>query len=111
MAHLRFAFLERPAVTVSCFVRAVEGQVAEARIAVGSVGVCPVRVPRGEALLVGCDAFHVDVARLDAAGRAAADTADPIADGNGSAEYKRDLVRVLVGRCFRAAVAQLPALV
>lgn len=109
MAHLRYAFHERPAATVSCLIRVVDERVAEARIAVGSVGVRPVRVPSGEALLVGCDGAHFDVATLDAAGRAAADAAEPVSDANGSAEYKRDLVRVLVGRCVVAAVHRLAA--
>jgi carbon-monoxide dehydrogenase medium subunit len=81
--------------------------VAEARIAVGSVGIRPVRVPIGEAILVGAEAASVDPAALDAAGRAAAEAADPVADSNGSPDYKRDLVRVLVGRCVRTAVEPL----
>ena len=110
MAHLRFAFHERPAATVSCLIRVVDGRVAETRIAVGSVGVKPVRVPIGEALLIGADAANIDPATLDAAGRAAAEAADPVTDANGSPEYKRDLVRVLVGRCVRTAVEPLLAL-
>ena len=109
MAHLRFAFHERPAATVSCLIRVVDGRVAETRIAVGSVGVKPVRVPIGEALLIGADAANIDPATLDAAGRAAAEAADPVTDANGSPEYKRDLVRVLVGRCVRTAVEPLLA--
>jgi aerobic carbon-monoxide dehydrogenase medium subunit len=109
MAHLRFAFHERPAATVSSLVRVVGGRVVEARIAVGSVGINPVRVPIGEALLVGADAANLDPALLDAAGRAAAEAAGPVADANGSADYKQDLVRVLVGRSVRAAVQPLLA--
>ena len=53
MEHLRFAFHERPAATVSCFVRVSNGRLEEARIAVGSVGIVPVRVPEGEGMLAG----------------------------------------------------------
>jgi carbon-monoxide dehydrogenase medium subunit len=109
MAHLRFAFHERPAATVSCLIRVVNGRVAEARIAVGSVGIKPVRVPIGEALLLGADAANIDPVTLDAAGRAAAEAADPVTDANGSPDYKQDLVRVLVGRCVRTAVEPLLA--
>lgn len=105
MAHLRFAFHERPAVTVSCLAQVVDGRIAAARIAVGSVGVSPVRVPNGEVLLADLDAAHPDPSALAAAGQAAADASDPVADSNGSAEYKRHLVGVLVGRAVRAAVA------
>jgi carbon-monoxide dehydrogenase medium subunit len=104
MAHLRFAFHERPAVTVSCLAQIVNGRIATARIAVGSVGVTPVRVPDGEAMLGGLDAALPDPAPLAAAGQAAAEASDPVADANGSAEYKRHLVGVLVGRAMRAAV-------
>ncbi len=103
-AHLRFAFHERPAVTVSCLARVVDGRIADVRIAVGSVGVTPKRVPDGEAMLTDQDADPDPVA-LAAAGRAAAEASDPVADSNGSADYKRHLVEVLVGRAVRAAVA------
>jgi carbon-monoxide dehydrogenase medium subunit len=105
MAHLRFAFHERPAVTVSALVRVEVGQVAEARVAVGSVGVVPVRAAAAEAMLVGLDANHPDAAALATAGEAAAQASDPVTDANGSAEYKRHLVAVLVGRAVRAAIA------
>lgn len=105
MAHLRFAFHERPAVTVSCLVQVVDGRIAVTRIAVGSVGVSPVRVPEGEALLIDQDAADPDPGALAAAGVAAATASDPVADANGSAEYKRHLVGVMVGRAVRAATA------
>lgn len=108
MAHLRFAFHERPAVTVSSLVRVAGGQIAEARIAVGSVGVVPVRAVASEAVLVGLDATQPDAAALIAAGEAAAEASDPVTDANGSAEYKRHLVAVLVGRAVRTAIANGP---
>jgi carbon-monoxide dehydrogenase medium subunit len=104
MAHLRFAFHERPAVTVSALVRVADGRIAESRVAVGSVGVRPVRVPEGESLLAGAEAANPDPALLAAAGEAAAGASDPIADANGSADYKHHLVGVLVGRAVRAAI-------
>lgn len=109
MAHLRFAFHERPAVTVSCLVRVADGQVAEARVAVGSVGVVPVRATAAESTLVGIDAGIPQTSALAAAGEAAAEASDPVADANGSADYKRHLVAVLVGRAVRLAIANGPA--
>jgi carbon-monoxide dehydrogenase medium subunit len=105
MAHLRFAFHERPAVTVSCLVQIEDGQIAETRIAVGSVGARPVRVPGGEAMLVGLDAAQPDPDVCAAAGLAAADSSDPVADSNGSADYKRHLVAVQLTRALRAAIS------
>ena len=109
MAHLRFAFHERPAVTVSCLTRVVDGRISEARIAVGSVGVSPVRALDGEALLIDLDASDPDAAAMAAAGTAAAIASDPVADANGSVEYKGHLVGVMVGRAVRAAIADAQA--
>ncbi len=108
MAHVRFAFHERPAVTVSCLIRLDRGRISEARIAVGSVGVRAVRVPDGEAALLDQDAAFLDRDALVIAGRAAAEASDPVADSNGSADYKRHLVGVLVGRAVRAAIGEAP---
>lgn len=105
MAHLRFAFHERPAVTVSCLVQVADGRIASARLAIGSVGVSALRVRESEALLAGLDAAQPDPSALALAGQVAADASDPVADSNGSAEYKRHLVGVLVGRAVRAAIA------
>ena len=106
MAHLRFAFHERPAATVTCLVRVADGAVAEARIAVGSVGARPVRAGTAEALLVSADPARLGDGVLDEAGRLAAQAAEPDTDPNGSAEYKADLVRVLVGRALREAMSR-----
>lgn len=105
LCHLRFAVHERPAVTVSCLVRVTGGTVTEARLAVGSVGILPVRVPEAESLLAGLAASEPDPAVLAAAGRAAGGASEPVSDTNGSAEYKRHLVEVLSGRALRAAAA------
>jgi carbon-monoxide dehydrogenase medium subunit len=104
MAHLRFAFHERPAATVSVFARVAVGAIAEARVAIGSVGLQPVRAPEAERLLVGLRADDLDPAVLRAAGEAAATASEPDDDANGSAEYKANLVAVLVGRAVRQAV-------
>ncbi len=108
MTHLRFAFHERPAVTVSCLVQVIDGRVADARIAVGSVGVKAVRAADAEASFIDQDATRPDPAVLTAAGEAAAEASDPVADSNGSVEYKRHLVGLLVGRAMRAALADAP---
>lgn len=108
-SHQRFAFHERPAVTVSCLARVRDGTIAEARVAIGSVGAAAVRVPEAEALLAGLAADDPDPAVLAEAGRIAAAVSDPVEDANGSVEYKRHLVGVLVGRGLRSAVADATA--
>jgi carbon-monoxide dehydrogenase medium subunit len=105
-AHMKFAIHERPALTVSCLVRAEQGRVAEARIAVGSVSAVPARVPEAETALLDLD-LKTDKAALAQVGEAAADASTPIADANGSVEYKRNLGRVFVGRCCREALGRV----
>ena len=106
LVHEKFAMHERPALTVSCFMRADDGQIAETRIAVGSVSATPTRVPAAEGVLVGLH-LRPEADRLAAAGEIAADAVEPFADLNGSVEYKRNLVRVLVSRCCTTALERL----
>jgi carbon-monoxide dehydrogenase medium subunit len=106
VVHRKLAFHERPAVTVTCLARVDAGRVAEARVAVGSVGVVPVRAADAERLLRGLDAAAPEPDVLTAAGDAAAVASRPVDDANGSAEYKSHLVGVLVRRTFAEALAQ-----
>lgn len=97
MSHLRFAFHERPAATVSAWVAVREGRIRAARVAVGSVGVVPVLAPSADEL-VGQPAESLDAALLDAIGRAGAEASEPVTDSNGSDDYKLALVQTLIGR-------------
>jgi carbon-monoxide dehydrogenase medium subunit len=100
IAHRKLAFHERPAATVACAVRAAGGTIAEARIAVGSVGPRPVRADEAERLLAGKPA---EADGLEEAAAAAAAAAGAVEDANGSVEYKENLVRVLVRRALAEA--------
>jgi carbon-monoxide dehydrogenase medium subunit len=103
VAHRKLAFHERPAATVACRVRAESGTVAEARVGVGSVGPRAVRATAAEQALAGVSVE--DGERLAQAAALAAEAAGAVEDANGSVEYKEQLVRVLVERCFRDALA------
>lgn len=105
LVHRKMSFRERPAITVATSVTVIDGAVAQARLAVGSVGVAPVRLRGAEPALVGADASSPEEQRLSEFAQNAAEEAQPVADANGSVEYKRQLVRVLVGRCAREAVS------
>ena len=108
IAHEKMSLHERPAVTVTCLARVDDGQVTSARVAVGSVGNRPQRALDAEAALVGAACGCARRSRATAA-EAAAEAADPVEDANGSVEYKRQLVRVLVARCARTAVERARA--
>jgi aerobic carbon-monoxide dehydrogenase medium subunit len=103
--HAKFSVHERPTATVACLVRVEDGLVAEARVAIGSVGARPVRASAAEELLTGVSANKLDPNLLGQAGEKAAEAAGPVDDAGGSADYKAQLVRVLVERAVREAVA------
>jgi carbon-monoxide dehydrogenase medium subunit len=72
----------------------------EARIALGSVGVTPLRATSAERLLRG-EALSESL--LQAAGEAAKAAVDPLSDHRGSAAYKREMTAVMVGRALGQA--------
>ena len=101
VAHRKLAFHERPAATVACAIRVDDGAVAEARIAVGSVGARAVRATTAERALAGRAVG--DEAAVAEAAALASEASQAVDDPNGSAAYKEQLVRVLVARCFADA--------
>jgi carbon-monoxide dehydrogenase medium subunit len=72
----------------------------EARVALGSVGVTPLRATSAERLLAG-EALGAGLLR--AAGEAAKTAVDPLSDHRGSAAYKREMTGVMVGRALGQA--------
>ena len=72
----------------------------EARIALGSVGVTPLRGMAAEALLSG---QRLSESLLQAAGEAVKGVVDPLSDHRGSAAYKREMTGVMVGRALTQA--------
>jgi carbon-monoxide dehydrogenase medium subunit len=75
--------------------------VRDAAIVISAATEKPTRLAGVEALLRGA---RVDNALLRQAGDAAAEEAELISDGQGSAAYKKQLVRVYVARALRAAL-------
>ncbi len=77
--------------------------VRDARIVMGGVGATPLRAKAAERLLVG---KKLDDRLLEEAGIAVAQEADPTTSVDGSAEYKREIVRVLAEEIIGRAVAR-----
>src|SRR5216683_1167639 len=73
----------------------------EIAIALGCVGLLPIRVREGESLLRG---QQITPKLIESAAEAARAAADPQPDMRGSAEYKRQLVGALVKRATEAAL-------
>ena len=105
-AYLKFGILERPSVGVAVGVGLNGGGVRDVRIAVGCVGPVPRRMREPEAMLKGKSLAEAE-ALLPAAGEAAGRASEAVTDLHGSAEYKEHIVKVLIGRAFRAAIGQL----
>ncbi len=74
------------------------GRVKSARIALGAVAPTILRVPEAEAALVG---RALDAEAIDEAARLAQAAAKPISDVRAGADYRRDMVGVLVRRALR----------
>src|SRR5450759_2512522 len=73
------------------------------RIALGAVAPTVMRAPKAEAFIDGCT---ISTAVMAEAGRIAAMEAKPISDFRASADYRRDLVAVLVKRALANAQAR-----
>jgi len=76
------------------------------RIALGAVAPTVIRAPKAEAFLNG---RKIDDEAMAEAGRIAATEAKPISDFRASAEYRRDLVAVLVKRALANSLARATA--
>jgi carbon-monoxide dehydrogenase medium subunit len=79
------------------------GHIGRAGIGLTSVGPTNIKATEAEAALAGQEPTDEVIAE---AARLAAKAADPRADVRGSAEYKRDVVRVFVQRGLRTAVSR-----
>jgi carbon-monoxide dehydrogenase medium subunit len=80
---------------------AVDGRsVTEARVALGAVAPVPLLVPEAAAAVVGSE---LSAAAATEAGARAARACTPISDARGTAEYRRQVVDVLVQRALRIA--------
>jgi aerobic carbon-monoxide dehydrogenase medium subunit len=87
---------------VACALRVEDGVVAEARLGAGAVSDRPLRLLAAERALVGS---HCDAAALASAADEARRAVDPSDGMHASAEYRRHLTGVLVGRAVERAYA------
>jgi len=88
-------------VGVAVLVTPEDGVCKDIRIALGAVAPTPIRAKKAEALLKG---QKLDGALIEKAARTAAGQSKPIDDHRASAEYRRDMVEVLVRRAIKQAI-------
>ncbi len=105
-SYLKFSSVSRsdwPTVGVAAFFAADGRGIRDVRIVAGSVAEQPLRVTQGEALLEG---ESLKASAIAETARLYAKAADPLSDARGSAEYKREITAVFVGRAVRATAAR-----
>jgi carbon-monoxide dehydrogenase medium subunit len=104
-AYTKFNVIESDLATVGVAVSvtlgAGDGVCQDIRIALGASAPTPLRPKKAEAILKG---KKISDALLAQAGETASQEAEPIADIYASAEYRRELIKVLVPRITREAV-------
>lgn len=88
-------------IAVSITLGPKNGTCSDARIVLGAAAPIPMRAKRAEKVLVG---KGITDALLEKAAQIASEEAEPISDVHASAEYRRELVRVLVQRVGRKAL-------
>jgi carbon-monoxide dehydrogenase medium subunit len=83
------------------------GVVNEARIALGAVAPVPLRAKDAEKMLLGLEVSKIDRDLIEKICSQAASETKPITDLRGSAEYRREISRVLVRRCLEESIQKL----
>jgi carbon-monoxide dehydrogenase medium subunit len=106
-AYTKFNIIEHDIATVGVAVSITldsdDNKCRDARIVVGACGPTPIRAKQAEEVLRG---KKITDKRLREAGQEAAQEAEPISDISASEEYRRELVRVLVARVGKEALAR-----
>jgi aerobic carbon-monoxide dehydrogenase medium subunit len=108
-AYTKFNLIDTDMATTGAAVSltvSADGNCKDARIALGAAAPTPMRARKAEASLVG---KKVTEALLKDAGEMAAKEAEPISDIHASSDYRRELVRVLVRRMGKEALARAKA--
>jgi carbon-monoxide dehydrogenase medium subunit len=88
-------------ISVAVVTRAEDGGFQRVRIALGAAAPTPMRAKKAEEYLIGKKA---DESVIDEAARIAADEVSPISDVRASAEYRKDMARVLTRRALLACL-------
>ena len=91
---------------VAAWIKMDGKKVGDCRIAMGGVGITPLRAYQAEELLKGKE---ITDELLEEAGAAASKECSPISDVRASAEYRQDMVRVYTKRAVKKALETMKA--
>ena len=105
-AYAKVKFFERPAVSVAVRLWIADGTITACHVAIGSMTDFPALVPESAEALVGVPATDDGLDAALPAAAARVQDLDAVEDHNGSADYKRHLASVLLGRVAHAALSE-----
>lgn len=105
-AYAKVAFFERPAASVAVRLAVRDGRIQGTTVVVGSLTEIPTVVAEAGTALDGAEATPDGLEARLGAGRDSLAGLDIVADINGSADYKRHLAGVLLGRASRTALTE-----
>ena len=108
-AYDKIAFFERPAASVAVRLSVVDGAIDDATVAVGSLTEVPTLVPEASGGFRGIEARPEALAAPVQRSLEAFGALDVIGDLNGSADYKRHLAGILLGRAAHGALLEATA--
>ena len=106
-AYLKFGYHQRPTLGVGVAVRLSGGArpaIEDVRVALGSVSPRPLRLRGVEDRLRGCSTADAVALASGDAGDLAAAASEAVDDLHGSAEYKRHVTKVYLGRALEQAI-------
>ena len=102
----RTAAEHRPLASVSAVARVREGLCTQARLVVGASVAVPRRILQAEQFLEG---RRLDADTIEQAAQLVAEGIEPISDLRGSAEYRREMVRISAKRTLESLIQEAPA--
>ena len=88
-----------------------DGIVADARISLGAVAPVPIRATGAEKILVGMNVANAKKDMIAQVSDQAAAETKPITDLRASADYRKEISRVLVKRCIESSIVKLEGVI
>jgi aerobic carbon-monoxide dehydrogenase medium subunit len=104
--YAKIALFERPAASVAVQLRVAAGRIADTTVVGGSLFEVPMVLARAGSAIEGAEASPEGLEARLAEARGAFDDVDVVADINGSADYKRHLAGILLGRAAHSALTE-----
>jgi len=103
LKHMLRSAMDLSIISVAAYLTIDSGKCSQAKICVGTVVPTPQRAPKAEAILRG-NILNADL--IEKAARTASEECDPRSTMRASAEYRKEMVKVLTSRALTQAREQ-----